>query len=180
MPATSQAQQRLMAEETQGRRFLVGYEYIAGFFDGEGCATMRRSNRYQIGRGRRSASFSAIICFTNTELEILLDIQKVLGGKIYPKRRKESKHAQAYELNLIRKADIAYFIETVGPYVRVKWPQLELVLSFIKLPKSRLDYIGRDKTWPLIQANLEDVAQREAMKQKLTELNKRGPRVCLQ
>lgn len=140
---------------------------------------MRRSNRYHIGNGRRSPSYSVIASFTNRDLGLLQLIQERVGGRIYPKSRKSLKHSPAYELVLLRKEDVCRFISNVGPFVVSKQPQLSLASQFLSLPRMRMDCVARGKTWPIMQANEEDLQLREAIKLSLTNINKRGWE-CLQ
>lgn len=57
----------------------VSLEYIAGFIDGEGYIGIHSN-----GRG----SYKTEISMTNTNLLVLLEIQKVVGGKIYSRDKK--------------------------------------------------------------------------------------------
>ena len=150
-------------------------EYIAGFFDGEGCITMRRCNRYRIGNRQHSPSYSVVVLFTNRDLSALEEFQSVLGGTIYRKARKRSVHADAYELNLFRKDDVQRFLDIIGPHVRMKRAQIALVREFIDLPRTKMLYVARGKTWPIMRACPQDTALKESYKLRLTELNKRGP-----
>lgn len=150
-------------------------EYIAGFFDGEGHVTIRRSNGYKVKSGlRKSPSYTVCVGFTNTKLPILEALQAFLGGKIYQKKIRNKNAAQGWELFLGRKDEVDNFLAVVGPSVILKAGQVALARQFRSLPKVRLDYVGRGKTWPLIQSNEEDIFTRESFKMQMAELNKRG------
>lgn len=74
--------------------------YIAGFFDGEGCVSIHRG-RVAIRIGQKDPS-------------ILENIQGLMGiGRIYQRRDREF-----HTLVIYRKADVGRFIRLIYPYVR--------------------------------------------------------------
>lgn len=156
---------------------MLSPQYIAGFFDGEGYITMRRSNRHlsTLSGKKRTPTYLIVVGFTNTDLGILQLIQEVCNGRIYPKPRQNERHAPAYELTIFKKEHARNFLEIIGPHVVLKSPQIKLASEFFALGKSRIDFTPRGKTWPGRSANSEDSEVKESYKQRLSDMNRRGP-----
>ena len=148
--------------------------YIAGFFDGEGCVTIVRR------RPKPTASYWLLVGLTNTDLQILLWIQSIVGGKICNKTRRSIKHAPGFELRITRKQEMYNFLIYIQPFVRIKKRQVETALAFLELKKVKMVMSeSRGKTWPLMAASPEDAVTRETFKTIMNDLNRRGP-LCLQ
>jgi hypothetical protein len=148
-------------------------QYIAGFFDGEGYITLRRSNRYT----RTAASYRIVIGFTNKSKAILELIQQRYGGSIYPKaRRNKEVHAAAWELSIFRNDGIQSFMAEIGPHIILKRPQVDLALEFLALGKVQMEMVEtRGKRWPIFRPVPGQMELRESYKLRLGELNRRGP-----
>jgi hypothetical protein len=173
MPAKSKAQQRLMAAEDAA--------YIAGFFDGEGCLTMRRSNRHARGKegsGVASVHYRLALDFANRHIGVLKWIQQFTGGAIYSKYgpKRKATWAPAFALVLWNKADIERLLRAIQPYVKVKTEQVALGLDFLSLPAVRIAFERRGKTWPRRVSLQEDLDLREDFKARLSVFNLRGKR----
>ena len=171
MPAKSRAQQRLMQAEDAA--------YIAGFFDGEGCLTMRRSNRHARGKdgsGVQSVHYRLAVEFANRHIGALKWIQQFTGGAIYPKygRAKNPNWAPAFALTLWNKSDIEKLLRSIQPYAKIKNEQIALGLDFLSLPAVRVSFEARGKTWPRRVSVEEDLVIREDFKSRLAVFNKRG------
>ncbi len=169
MPAVSKAQ--LISE--------MDAAYIAGFFDGEGCLTMRRSNRHargKTGSGVVSVHYRLALDFANKHIGVLKWIQERVGGAIYAKHgpAKNEKWAPAFALVLWNKADICTVLRSIQPFVKVKVDQVAIGLEFLELPAVRVSFEARGKTWPRRVSIQEDLDLREAFKQRLAIVNKRG------
>lgn len=149
--------------------------YIAGFLDGEGYISIRRSNRTKC----QNPAYRLVIGFTNTNRAILDWIKKIAGGGcINPKSRRKAQHSEAWELTIHTKDIQIMILAETYPYIRIKQRQAELAISFLALGKVRKTMTEvRGKTWPIFRAVPEDIAERERFKQELTEMNKRGP-IC--
>src|SRR6267142_1372314 len=94
--------------------------YLAGFLDGEGYITIRRSNRYTL----KTVSYRLVVGFTSTELSILQWIQSNYAGCINSKARKSEKHSVAWELTIHRLASLRAILSDVAPYLKIKRQQL--------------------------------------------------------
>lgn len=98
--------------------------YIAGFFDGEGCATILHGG----GANRNCIQKRVSIC--NTNRDILLQIQRILGfGSLYEKKRDNKKHKTLYDLVFLQD-QIPVFLALILPYVRLKKRQVEILLEY--------------------------------------------------
>lgn len=105
----------------------ISPEYIAGFFDGEGSVVIEHKNRgYKTYRLRFSIA--------NTCLEVLKEIQAVVGGSISTSlsaiQKASNKQYPCHKLIISAGADVKRFIELIGPHIRVKRPQLEAAARY--------------------------------------------------
>jgi hypothetical protein len=105
--------------------------YMAGFFDGEGCVTLR----YQVLKDGRNC-FRRRVCVVNTNQDILKTFQSCFGGyfkeRVHMKRYKGCEnHKHIFEwTDTETTADV--FIEKIIPYLRLKKRQAELYLEYQK------------------------------------------------
>lgn len=95
------------------------WDYIAGFFDGEGSACLSVSTNGIIAR----------CTLTNQDVDLLESIQKVTGGNIGQGGR------TAKNLVIYKKEEILRFIENVQPFVRHRrWiNRLGIIYEWVKL-----------------------------------------------
>lgn len=93
--------------------------YVAGFFDGEGCVGFARC---------RSTIFPRILV-TNTNRDVLEELQANFGGDIKPlSLRKEAwKQGYSWRLSWSKAVD---FLERIHPYLRLKSRQAETVFAW--------------------------------------------------
>lgn len=151
--------------------------YLAGFLDGDGYITIRRSNC----RKAKNPAYRLVIGFTNTDLSVLTWIAKTVGaGCINPKSRSdEARHAPAFELTIHQRDIQRNLLASILPFSKVKVRQIETAIAFLDLGRIKKSMVSRGKTWPIFQADPADVLLREEFKTKLGGINKRGPD-CLQ
>lgn len=155
---------------------MITSAYIAGFLDGEGNITILRRNQYN---GYRS--YGLHVGFTNLDVRPLLAIQDVYGGHLFEKKRKSTKHRQAFELRVCQKAAVEKLLKEVLPHLLIKREQAELGIAFLKLGKVKMEVIGMYRNssvkgglHPVSKAAAGEQEAREEMKQNLMLLNKRG------
>ena len=98
-------------------------QYIAGFFDGEGCICLSDS-KYE---GYHSYHLKTTIAQNNKE--ILVEIQKIFGGKVYHSR------AKAYFLAIQKKTEVKIFLESILPFLILKKKQAEIALIYLSLDR---------------------------------------------
>ncbi len=100
---------------------LMNWNYIAGFFDGEGSVHVRPN-----GTG-------AVLAFYNTNRRVIEEIQSFLGaGVIREMPQKNPRHRTLYSLNIVAHDELLRVTSELVRYSFMKRDQLNGVLSFIK------------------------------------------------
>lgn len=136
---------------------MVSSEYLAGFFDGEGCIDIAT-------RGSKHKQLYLRLAVSQTNLQVLSDIQEEFGGGIYTIKKRADHHKQAWVLVWTTKTALDV-LKRIYPYLKVKRSQAQLVLEEWK-PLIRLEHsVGN----PLTET---DTAKRLEVKQKLSSLKK--------
>lgn len=151
---------------------MISYEYLAGFIDGEGHIGLSYNNKN---------SCALRVNITNTNINILLDIQKEFGGKIRELKRQKLHWKRGYYVYFNTKESMDV-INKIAPFVRVKKRQVELVLEywkFHKMPRKDRTYVikcrnsGAATTFQRILKS--DIREKEIWYgQQMSNLNKRG------
>jgi hypothetical protein len=107
--------------------------YAAGFFDGEGSVGIFRYE-YLNYRNQPPPYNSCKVEISNTNKIILQWFQKNYGGAVRQHNRKNvsEKWKPLWRWRLGKQEDIQDFVISILPYSKVKKPQLELTLAFLK------------------------------------------------
>jgi len=95
--------------------------YLAGFFDGEGCAAVIYSQyKKKTKRGEKLySSFGVHLAFSNVDQSVLRDIRLLVGkGGIYHQKN-------VYSFRSGKPTDVIKIIGLIRPYVRVKKQDLK-------------------------------------------------------
>ena len=96
-------------------------QYIAGFFDAEGCVYIHKSN------------FMLRIIIGQTNKDVLNFIQNYFGGKIRKKTNIQQtdgyKRKQSWTWELTSK-NTTYFMECIKPYILEKKEQIEVAIKY--------------------------------------------------
>lgn len=95
-------------------------EYVAGFFDGEGCIHLSKNGQCKI-------------MITQKQPEILYVMQKQFGGGVFAKRNKTGGY---FHLQISKKELMLDFLKAVTPYLFVKRAKAEIALQFLELTQS--------------------------------------------
>ena len=109
------------------------WQYIAGFFDGEGCLTIRKRSNYKKG----FYSWELNICQSLKqskvldEIKIFLDREKI-KSKIYSSQSRNLGKCEMRRLIIGRIREIKNFIDKVLPYLIVKKEKCEKFLNDYK------------------------------------------------
>jgi len=107
---------------------MISNEYAAGFFDGEGCVMVMKSQGHL-----PRPNYSLKVAITNTDLEVLREFQQKWGGYVY---QMQSKTKSRWQWQIARPG-IVRFLEAVYPYLYSKKEQVEIALSYNEIvPKS--------------------------------------------
>jgi len=130
-------------------------KYIAGFFDGDGHASISWSG---------SASLKLEVGFCNNYRPILEEIRCYFHnyGKIYFIKPKLRRQKESFRYKIWRMREVKEILEEMLPYLRIKKRQAELILEFINL---RLAH-GYIRT-PYTSSELEIFAQLQNEHKKL-------------
>lgn len=134
-------------------------EYLAGFFDGEGCVSIYR-NKLKSGLGFRYA-VNILICSTN--LDIIKYLQLQFGGTVYNLKMQKVSHKQA-QTWVLGSRSAKDFLIGIYPFLIIKKEQVKLALEFIET-------IG-NKGVPIVVDVIR--FKREELFQQLKILNRRG------
>jgi len=105
-------------------------EWVAGFFDGEGCAKIGKQAKQLSGNVYPHATLM-LSQSGEDGLDILQRIQKQFGGKIYhhlkPGEHKATKHAYKLYWN---KDDGLIFLNQIIPFLHLKQKDAKLVKDY--------------------------------------------------
>lgn len=128
--------------------------YIAGFFDGEGSFGIA-PNLNQV-----------MIEVTNTNEDILTWMCTFFEFGKYS-RSKQLRSKQTHRIYISGSVEARIFIESIGPYIRVKKEQVEIIREFLNtIP---LEWRGH-------KVSDEVMLQRAILKGRISKLNQRGDR----
>ncbi len=102
----------------------MDYQYLAGFFDGEGnINVLKQKGKYYFQ-----------LRFYNTEKEVLEKIIEFSGfGKIYSRNHNIERYNRIYELYIVKQEDIKKVLINLLPFVISKKNQAIFVLEKLKL-----------------------------------------------
>jgi len=123
----------------------LSLEYIAGFFDGEGCISLTPSH-YE----RKNAEISAPrprVIVSNTNKPVILAIQNKIGGRLQIKERTDWR--TCYDLVWGSWSEVRRVLTLLLPYLVVKRKEAELMLS---LPPAKLGRYSGDVNLVLAEA----------------------------
>lgn len=99
----------------------MDWDYIAGFFDGEGNINLIKNNKKH--------SYYIQIRLYSSDERVLLEIKNFIQkGQIY-KTKKSSATNFIYELTTINKLDVKFFLENVADKIIIKKEITEYVLT---------------------------------------------------
>jgi len=102
--------------------------YIAGIIDGEGNISLHMYD----GKGRTTKVLRPRVGVTNTSLELLEWLRKVIGFGYIDRHKESSEHKDTWRYGLYSVNDIRRLLEDILPYLVVKREQAELLLTFCK------------------------------------------------
>lgn len=93
--------------------------YLAGLFDGEGCASVVYTQYEKQGRERLYDSCKVHFAISNMDRSVLRDVRLLIGkGGIYRQKGVSSFRSG-------KPTDIIKIIETIKPYVKIKKQSIE-------------------------------------------------------
>ena len=123
----------------------MNLDYISGFFDADGCISMSRTSKNAVFRTIK-------IDFTNTKLEILLEIQKFLLEtyglhlSISTKPAKSENHQISYTLSAASNRICLKLCELLNSHHPMKKHRIDVVLKYHNaVTKRNGKYTEREK-----------------------------------
>lgn len=125
-------------------------EWLAGFFDGEGCISGRSyfcPTKY-VNKPRVHLQIS----ITQKDRKILEEIQKNYGGTIYDKTKACS------HIRWLGKNEMKTFLQTIAPFVICKKEQVLLALKFVET--IREENLGSKGLSESVHAEREEIYQK--------------------
>lgn len=137
--------------------------WAAGFIDGEGSFLLSPVTNIF----RQHMSYIVALEASNTDLRPLNRLLEIFGGRISIHNKGNIEHSTSYKWR-IHGANAALVAERLLPYLTVKYAQAEIAIQYQATIKRRSEWGVRGVP--------EDIRQlRAELKQKITELNSRGP-----
>ncbi len=110
--------------------------WLAGFIDGEGYIGTTFQRKKETKCSAASPRYHPYLIITNTNKEILLYINKIIGdGRLYLLNKKNEnlgKWKVGYQYKLTKKETLLQILEYILPYLKVKDKQCKILIDFIK------------------------------------------------
>jgi len=111
-------------------------QYAAGFIDGEGCLTICRKRNHNNGY-----SYAAVVCVANVHRRVVADFASQFGGRLSCRNERRGNFRDHW-VAFWQAERTRRLIQTIQPFLRLKAPQAELLLSFLDF-KATLRIPGR-------------------------------------
>jgi len=136
----------------------ISEQYVAGFFDGEGCITTQM--QWIQGKYEKYPRVCLQVTIANTDLNILKLIENWFCGKIH-KCSTSGRMKRCYQWRITGKEAMMRFLNTIRPYVAVKKDQVELALEFCDtLRDENLGCVPLSKKTHAIRKRIHDELRR--------------------
>lgn len=121
--------------------------WLAGFFDGEGSIHFRKTTGQRLKGMKLEYQYPNMrICGTHEgTLEVIGEILRQNDLPFHVSRRfpTSDKHAPSWDIECKGMKRCKRWLETLLPYLKTKYEQAVLMLEFIDLRLSDIDYSGR-------------------------------------
>ena len=102
----------------------MNWEYLAGFFDGEGNVNINK-----ITKQNGKFSYAIQLRIYNSEEKVLLQIKKFINiGQIYKVKRLPATN-YVYELTITNKKDVKFFLDNIVDKLIIKQEIIQYILS---------------------------------------------------
>ena len=109
------------------------WEYLAGFFDGEGTTGIYAHNtaHYQPRWGITQSETRGLALLE--EIEEFLQTQNIKICPIYKRQSLNPRHAVSYLMQTNNRVSVQRILRGLLPYLRIKREEAEYVLNYIEL-----------------------------------------------
>lgn len=101
----------------------ISPQYVAGFFDGEGCVGL-------YGNSGGTKTYRPRARFTNTNRKVLLEIQKAYGGCLYSSKSDKGENF-IHRLDISRKDSLRKLFGEIREYLVIKDTQADVLIDFL-------------------------------------------------
>lgn len=110
-------------------------DYIAGLFDGEGCAILQIHNDK---RGKGHSYLEPQVCITSCNKELLEEIKMYMGcGKIWENSNHRNGNNHCYKLFFTKQHDMSTVLKRIYPMLRIKRDAADKVIKFLDDKKEK-------------------------------------------
>ena len=143
----------------------VTLAYIAGIIDGEGTVFISKGRP---GKDRATPAYVACVRVGNTDKRLIEFLHSTFGvGGVYERPMTNAKWKICWLWAVTGPAS-GRVARAIRPYVRLKGAQLDLLLEYLDGFQS-FELNGRNGV------SDEELNRRESLRQKIRELNRKGP-----
>ena len=146
---------------------MVPLEYLAGFVDGEGYLGLAK-----VRRRNRTHEYCLRVSIYNSNLAILKEIQRTIGGTMSAVGQQKPAWKPSYAL-IWTNAAAAGVIRRIGPFLCVKSQQSAALLAFDD--HIRAGHRHRNRAGHLLALSAREVEFREGFYRRMKRLNRKGP-----
>jgi len=145
----------------------ISPEWLAGFFDGEGCVNFTR-----VGRNR---NFVCRVTIVNTNGAILKEIQNLYGGLLVVREHKKHPKWKPFRALVWTSRQARQLLGAIEPYVIVKKPQIELLREWEHWKKTVSRFQYRPKQIGAYKERTQEAREKEIeFVERMHELNRKG------
>lgn len=111
---------------------MLSVEYIAGFFDADGCMS--------IGKDKRRGTYVPCATFTNSNYDVLTLMQYYLSlceinTRLRGTKRVSEKYSHVWRILISKQSELVKFCNLIKPHLVVKQEETELMIRFLKCCK---------------------------------------------
>lgn len=110
--------------------------FIVGLVEGEGTISLSMGKSKIFKQG---FALCPRFYITNTNLQLLSEAKRIIGGIIFKAKSKNTKHKDKYKL-CIDGLKVKSFLLEILPYLITKKKQCELAIKYIDIHKRRCGY----------------------------------------
>lgn len=108
---------------------MISAEYIAGYFDGEGCIRLQKIKSTTSSTGYR---YHLTVVIANTHLDSLEQIRLSLPCASQIHKRK-TKTKMSYVLVIQKKSEVQKFLNHIYPHIIIKKSQCDIAYEFLEI-----------------------------------------------
>lgn len=117
---------------------MISTEYIAGFFDGEGCVSLFyfALRKKKSDPSKKILGMRLVVLVSNTEPEVLRLIQAVYGGHLHiSNKRRKATHKPVSSLRFSNAPDQRRFLAAILPFSITKREAIKIGLVYLQTSK---------------------------------------------